>query len=164
MGRGGKLEPLQERFCYEYLKDCNATQAAIRAGYSENTAYSQGQRLLKNVEVSELIQKLKEDRAEKTKIDAEYVLRQAVKLHERTMQEIEPVMRGGEQVTDEKGRLVFAFDAKAACSSLKLIGDHVGVQAFKQNMGIDDMRERIISDVLPKKKREQVDREFDESF
>jgi phage terminase small subunit len=38
-------------FAAEYLVDSNATQAAIRAGYSERTAYSQGSRLLKDVEV-----------------------------------------------------------------------------------------------------------------
>ena len=41
----------QTKFFTEYTKDFNATQAAIRAGYSPKTAYSQGQRLLKNVEV-----------------------------------------------------------------------------------------------------------------
>jgi len=46
-----KLNDKQARFCDEYLIDLNATQAAIRAGYSAETAYSQGQRLLKNVEV-----------------------------------------------------------------------------------------------------------------
>ena len=44
-----------EAFINEYLKDFNATQAAIRAGYSAKTAYSQGARLLKNVEISEAI-------------------------------------------------------------------------------------------------------------
>ena len=48
-------------FSIEYLKDFNATQAAIRAGYSEKTAYSQGQRLLKDVEVIELIEKGKKE-------------------------------------------------------------------------------------------------------
>ena len=38
-------------FCQEYVIDLNATQAAIRAGYSEKTAYSIGSRLLKDVEV-----------------------------------------------------------------------------------------------------------------
>lgn len=38
----------QKRFCQEYLIDLNTTQAAIRAGYSEKTAYSMGQQLLKN--------------------------------------------------------------------------------------------------------------------
>lgn len=42
-------------FTQEYLKDFNATKAAIRAGYSPKTAYSQGQRLLKNVEIQEAI-------------------------------------------------------------------------------------------------------------
>jgi len=41
----------QAKFISEYTKDFNATQAAIRAGYSPKTAYSIGQRLLKNVEV-----------------------------------------------------------------------------------------------------------------
>lgn len=45
----------QRAFIEEYLRDFNATQAAIRAGYSKKTAYSQGARLLKNVEVSEVI-------------------------------------------------------------------------------------------------------------
>ena len=50
----------QELFCEEYLKDMNATQAAIRAGYSEKTAYSQGQRLLKNVEIKNKLQGIRE--------------------------------------------------------------------------------------------------------
>ena len=50
----------QRRFAEEYLKDLNATQAAIRAGYSERTAYSQGQRLLKHVEVKNTIKEIRE--------------------------------------------------------------------------------------------------------
>lgn len=49
---GGALTPRQTRFVAEYLIDCNATQAAVRAGYSARTAYSIGGRLLKNVEVA----------------------------------------------------------------------------------------------------------------
>ena len=45
----------QELFVREYLTDCNATRAAQAAGYSRRTAYSIGQRLLKNVEVSQAI-------------------------------------------------------------------------------------------------------------
>jgi phage terminase small subunit len=43
-------------FIDEYLKSWNATEAAKKAGYSEKTAYSSGQRLLKNVEVQQAIQ------------------------------------------------------------------------------------------------------------
>ena len=46
------------KFCLAYARDDNATQAAIEAGYSERTEYSQGQRLLKNVEVQEYLQQL----------------------------------------------------------------------------------------------------------
>ncbi|NCC69717.1 MAG: terminase small subunit, partial [Clostridia bacterium] len=45
------LTPKQQAFVQEYLCDLNATQAAIRAGYSERTAGSQGERMLKNVEI-----------------------------------------------------------------------------------------------------------------
>ena len=41
----------QQLFILEYQKDFNATQAAVRAGYSAKTAYSQGQRLLKSPEI-----------------------------------------------------------------------------------------------------------------
>ena len=52
----------QSIFIAEYLKDMNATQAAIRAGYSPKTAYSIGQRLLKNVEVSQAINSAMKER------------------------------------------------------------------------------------------------------
>ena len=45
----------QIRFADEFIKLGNATQAALNAGYSEKTSYSQGQRLLKNVEIKEYI-------------------------------------------------------------------------------------------------------------
>lgn len=56
------LNERQKRFIDEYIIDINATQAAIRAGYSERTAYSQGQRLLKNVEIQAAIEKRMEER------------------------------------------------------------------------------------------------------
>lgn len=51
------LNRQQQKFVDEYIKDLNATQAAIRAGYSEKTAGSQGQRLLKKVEIKAAIKK-----------------------------------------------------------------------------------------------------------
>lgn len=52
-----KLTAKQQRFCDEYLIDLNATQAAIRAGYSQKTAYSIGQENLKKPEISAYIEK-----------------------------------------------------------------------------------------------------------
>jgi phage terminase small subunit len=51
------LNAKRAAFVREYLKDLNATQAAIRAGYSAKTAYSIGGRLLKEVEVAQAISK-----------------------------------------------------------------------------------------------------------
>lgn len=49
------MTPKQVKFCDEYLIDCNATQAAIRAGYSEKTAYSIGDENLKKPEIAHFI-------------------------------------------------------------------------------------------------------------
>ena len=64
----------QLRFAQEYTVDLNATQAAIRAGYSTKTAYSQGQRLLKKDEIQDAIREANRKRSEATGITAEWVL------------------------------------------------------------------------------------------
>jgi phage terminase small subunit len=71
----------RERFCQEYIVDLNATQAAIRAGYSKKTAYSQGQRLLNFVEVKARIDFLKSKRSEKTQWDSQRVLDELIIIH-----------------------------------------------------------------------------------
>lgn len=64
----------QKRFCEEYLVDCNATQAAIRTGYSKKTARAVGQRLLTNVDIKKYIdEQLKQIKTEKI-ADAQEVL------------------------------------------------------------------------------------------
>lgn len=55
------LTDKQERFCQEYVIDSNGTQAAIRAGYSPDTAMEQASRLLRNVKVSERVDQLREE-------------------------------------------------------------------------------------------------------
>lgn len=75
-----KLTDKQRRFCEEYLIDFNATQAAIRAGYSEKTAKSQGQRLLTNVDISAYIQKCRDQLSDKTEITAERVINELGKI------------------------------------------------------------------------------------
>lgn len=132
------LTDKQEMFCREYLVDLNATQAAIRAGYSHKTACEQGARLLANVKVQQRIAELKAERNERVKIDADYVLRQAVKLHERCMQEIKPKMFKGmpdiEIEDDGELNLKFEFNANGAAKALDLIGKHVDIQAFRENV------------------------------
>lgn len=70
------LEPRQERFCQEYVKDLNGTQAAIRAGYSEKAAKEQASRLLTKANVLQLIDALQAKVAEKAGVDSEQVLRE----------------------------------------------------------------------------------------
>lgn len=74
------MTPKQQLFVDEYLIDLNATQAAIRAGYSEDTAYSQGQRLLKNVEVAKAVGNAMAERSVRTKITADQVLTELAKI------------------------------------------------------------------------------------
>ena len=70
------MTPKQERFCLEYMKDLNATQAAKRAGYSEATAYSIGQRLLKDVEIINLIDGEKTKRTERIERNIDDILKE----------------------------------------------------------------------------------------
>src|SRR4051794_38079703 len=67
--------PKHQRFAEEYLKDLNATQAAIRAGYSQKTAKEQGCRLLTNVNIAQRISELKDSRSKRTAIEADEVLK-----------------------------------------------------------------------------------------
>jgi len=69
-----KLTNKQEMFCKEYLIDLNATQAAIRAGYSEKTAKDIGCENLAKPNIQEFIQELMDKRSNKVNITAESIL------------------------------------------------------------------------------------------
>jgi phage terminase small subunit len=68
------LTPKQEMFVREYLIDLNATQAAIRAGYSERTAGAIGAENLEKPEIAAAIQKAMDERAQKVSVTSEDVL------------------------------------------------------------------------------------------
>ena len=74
------LAPKQARFVEEYLVDLNATQAAIRAGYSQRTANEQGARLLANVSVRSALQEAMERRTKRLEATADDVLREITRL------------------------------------------------------------------------------------
>lgn len=69
-----KEAPRIDIFISHYIKNKNATQAAIEAGYSEKTAYSQGGRLLKKVEVRQKIDAAMAEKQKSTKWDSERVI------------------------------------------------------------------------------------------
>ena len=66
-----KLNPKQQRFCEEYLIDLNATQAAIRAGYSKKTARTIASKLLTNIDIEGYIVTLRAEIQAKTGITVE---------------------------------------------------------------------------------------------
>ena len=70
-----KLTPKQQRFVDEYLIDLNATQAAIRSGYSPKTAEQQGFQLLKKTSVSEAIEQAQQERQKRTLVTQDDVIR-----------------------------------------------------------------------------------------
>ena len=74
------LTDKQQRFVEEYLIDLNATQAAIRAGYSEATAEQQASRLLSNVKVAEAIAEAQSQRSQRTQITQDRVLQELARI------------------------------------------------------------------------------------
>lgn len=75
-----RLTEKQARFVAEYLVDMNATEAAKRAGYSEKTAYSIGFENLRKPEIQEAIQAAMAERAKRTEITQDMVLRELAKV------------------------------------------------------------------------------------
>jgi phage terminase small subunit len=71
------LTPKQQRFVDEYLTDCNATQAAIRAGYSRRTAYAIGSENMSKPEIRAALQAARAVVTTKVKITKDYLIEQA---------------------------------------------------------------------------------------
>lgn len=134
----GKLTDKQKRFVEEYLVDLNATQAAIRAGYSEQTAYSIGQRLLKKVEVQEAIQQAQNKRSERTQITQDEVIRRLIENVDISMGKKATVItipsksENGGVVSNDVAQ--FVYEPSAANKALELLGKHLGI--FKDGVDI----------------------------
>lgn len=110
------LTPKQARFVQEYLVDLNATQAAIRAGYSQKTAHVIGQENLKKPIIAAAVEKAKQKRAQRTEIDQDWVLKNIRTVVERCIAE-------GED-----------FDAAAVLRGSELAGRHLGM--FTDNLNL----------------------------
>lgn len=149
-----KLTDKQELFAREYLKDLNGSQAAIRAGYSEKTANEQASRLLANVNVQKFVAELKSARVEQTGIDAAYVLRRLVEIDQMDVLdillqngELKPIkdwpkvwrttlsgMDVVEMASADSAALMKKIKWPDKVKNLELLGRHVSVQAFKDNV------------------------------
>lgn len=126
--------PKQQRFIEEYPKDCNATQAAIRAGYSEKTARQIGQQLLSKLDIWNEINKKQAIVTERCELSVEWVLNNFKEISERCMQHVPVLDRKGNQVitTTPAGELAaaYTFDASGAIKANENIGKHLGM--FKE--------------------------------
>ena len=120
-GSANTLTPKQRRFVEEYVVDLNATQAAIRARYSERTAQEQGSRLLSKAMVQTAVADAMAERSRRTKITADYVLAGLQEIAERTMQRV-PVL---DRLGNETGQ--WTFKAGAATRAFELMGKHLGM-------------------------------------
>jgi phage terminase small subunit len=76
----GDLTAKQQAFCLEYLVDLNATQAAIRAGYSPRTARQAGAENMTKPVIQAFVLKLMQERSKRVEITADTVLRELLKL------------------------------------------------------------------------------------
>lgn len=161
------MTPKQERFVEEYLLDLNATQAAIRAGYSAKTANEQAARLLAKASVSSAVAAAQAERSQQTGIDAAWVLR---RLGEEAVADLADLYDDIGNVKPVKQwpliwrqGLVAGVDVESIGAGagtvtklkisdrikrVELIGRHVGVQAFKDRLEVEDVTDRaaIIAD------------------
>ena len=145
------LNEKQRRFAVEYVKDLNATQAAIRAGYAAGSAKVTGSRLLSHANVRKLLEILLAERIERTQVDADWTLRRLVAeaeadladLYDENMRlkpvhEWPEVWRQGlvqgvdvQQIGDGEGT-VTRVRLSDRVKRLELIGKHVDVSAFQE--------------------------------
>ncbi|MDE1492907.1 terminase small subunit [Xenorhabdus bovienii] len=148
------LTDKQEMFCREYLVDLNATQAAIRAGYSEKTANRIAAQLLSKLDIQNRISELKTGRNEEVGINATYVLKRLVEIDQMdvldiltdggelkpvkdwpkvwrtTLSGMEVVEMGSQDTTALLKKIKWPDKVK----NLELLGKHISVQAFRDQV------------------------------
>jgi len=133
----------QQRFCDEYLVDCNATQAAIRAGYSEKTAYSIGVENLKKPELKNYIEQQMQNMQDKTVATAEEVIQYLTSvLRGQSSAEI-VVVEGTGDGCSEARTVQKAPDEKERLKAAELLGKRYGI--FTDKMSLDGAIPVIIS-------------------
>lgn len=151
------LTDKQERFCQEYLIDLNGTQAAIRAGYSENTAKEIASENLTKPNIQERIKVLQQQIALRLEISQDWVLKRFKDISDRCMT-AEPVM-----IKDEDGNWVesgeYKFDSSGANKATEAIAKHLGF--FEK----DNKKEVInFNAELTKEEVKQISKSLDDKY
>ena len=112
----------QQFFVKEYLIDLNATKAAIRAGYSQKTAYRMGFENLNKPQIQAEIQAAMDERSARTEITSDQVLKN-----------LDAIKADAMRITDE---LTGMRDRSAAIKALELQGKHLGMWTDRQKIDI----------------------------
>ena len=116
----------QKRFAQEYVRDSNATEAAIRAGYAKSSARVVGCRLKKDPRVNEIIEKLQAKAAEKALLDVQWVLERWKNLADSCMQDVVAYSMTGAPIKDRDGKQAYKkLDANTARNVLADIAKHL---------------------------------------
>lgn len=151
MGQMEKLTPKQARFVEEYLVDLNATQAAIRAGYSENTAAVIGCENLMKPNIRQAIEAAQHKRSERVELTQDEVVRDLRELRDICMgrkpvriTEIVKNNQAGEVAAREV--VVYALEPAGAGKALDLLGKHLGMFVDRTELSGHDGGEIVISD------------------
>lgn len=137
----GKLSTKQQRFIDEYLIDCNATRAAIRAGYSPKTANEQGARLTSNPDIWGCIEEQLEKIHNEKTADAQEVLEYltAVMRGQHTEQVLMLVGNGVQELVD------IQVSAKERIRAAELIGKRYGM--FKDGLNVETIPIMFVNDL-----------------
>lgn len=160
-----RLTAKQQRFIEEYLVDLNATQAAIRAGYSPQSAYSIGQENMKKPVIKNAIDKAMAERSKRTGINQDRILTELAKIGFLNPVDVidmdEATIRGDANREDtaaiasvkvktiptEAGEIV-EREVKTydKIKALELMGKHIGMFADKLNVNAE-MAVKIVDDI-----------------
>lgn len=132
-----QLTDKQKRFCEEYIIDLNATQAAIRAGYSEQTARSIASENLAKPDIQEYISELKKAVSDRLGLSVDWVVKRLKEISDRCMQ-AEPVMIYDPETGTYVESGEYNFDSSGANKATELLGKHLGAfeKDNKQKSGV----------------------------
>lgn len=132
-----KLTPKQARFVDEYCIDCNATQAAIRAGYSKKNADKIGSQLTAHPVVAAAIEALRAKVSDKAEVDAVWVREKLRRVVELSLCLRPRLVKMNDEFSGRRvKRTVRTYDAHAAVAALKLLGQDKGLFRDKVDVNL----------------------------
>lgn len=132
-----KLTAKQQRFCDEYLIDLNATQAAIRAGYSKKTAAQTAARLLTNVKIQEYIENRMAEKEKELIADQDEVLKYLTSVLRGQNKSTEIVIEGLGDGSTKARKMEKEPSEKDKLKAAELLGKRYGLYTEKVEEKVD---------------------------